>query len=348
MPRASSTASRSRASSLVAVGVRARRRVGLPVAARVVGDDAVPAALERARAHHDVAARRRQPVQQHDGASPRRPPRRPGARRPRSTLRSVIAGVVSLPSVDMIFDVTEPGLRGARSSSARARCRSSSTSGPSGAARAASSTPVLEKAVTAREGKVALAKLDTDANPTHLAGLPDPGDPGRQGVQGRQASSPSSSARSRARRSSASSTRCCPPRPTRSSRAATRRRCARALELEPSRADAPCRSPACCTRAASARRRWRCSSALRATSPADGLGRASSCSRPDAGAGRRVRRARRRRPGARARPADRRAAERRRRARTTIRKVVVGVLDELGVEHPLARDARRKLASALY
>jgi putative thioredoxin len=26
----------------------------------------------------------------------------------------------------------------------------------------------------------------------------------------------------------------------------------------------------------------------------------------------------------------------------------VGVLDELGVEHPLARESRRKLASALY
>jgi putative thioredoxin len=31
-----------------------------------------------------------------------------------------------------------------------------------------------------------------------------------------------------------------------------------------------------------------------------------------------------------------------------IRRVVVGVLDELGVEHPLARETRRRLASALY
>ncbi|MGZ4246008.1 MAG: tetratricopeptide repeat protein [Solirubrobacteraceae bacterium] len=31
-----------------------------------------------------------------------------------------------------------------------------------------------------------------------------------------------------------------------------------------------------------------------------------------------------------------------------IRRVVVGILDELGVENPLARDARRRLASALY
>ncbi len=35
-------------------------------------------------------------------------------------------------------------------------------------------------------------------------------------------------------------------------------------------------------------------------------------------------------------------------AKDDIRRVVVGVLDELGVEHPLAREGRRRLASALY
>jgi putative thioredoxin len=34
--------------------------------------------------------------------------------------------------------------------------------------------------------------------------------------------------------------------------------------------------------------------------------------------------------------------------RDALRRAVVGVLDELGVEHPLARDARRRLAAALY
>jgi putative thioredoxin len=34
--------------------------------------------------------------------------------------------------------------------------------------------------------------------------------------------------------------------------------------------------------------------------------------------------------------------------RDDIRRVVVGVLDDLGVEHPLAREYRRRLASALY
>lgn len=35
-------------------------------------------------------------------------------------------------------------------------------------------------------------------------------------------------------------------------------------------------------------------------------------------------------------------------ARDDIRRAVVGILDELGVDSPLARDARRRLASALY
>jgi putative thioredoxin len=34
--------------------------------------------------------------------------------------------------------------------------------------------------------------------------------------------------------------------------------------------------------------------------------------------------------------------------RDDVRRVVVAVLDQLGVEHPLARDARRRLAAALY
>ncbi len=34
--------------------------------------------------------------------------------------------------------------------------------------------------------------------------------------------------------------------------------------------------------------------------------------------------------------------------RDALRRIVVGVLDGLGVEHPLARETRRKLAAALY
>jgi putative thioredoxin len=35
-------------------------------------------------------------------------------------------------------------------------------------------------------------------------------------------------------------------------------------------------------------------------------------------------------------------------ARDDLRRVIVGILDELGVAHPLARDSRRRLAAALY
>jgi putative thioredoxin len=35
-------------------------------------------------------------------------------------------------------------------------------------------------------------------------------------------------------------------------------------------------------------------------------------------------------------------------AREEIRRVVVGILDQLGVEHPVSREARRRLAAALY
>jgi hypothetical protein len=51
---------------VVAVVAGAGRGTGAPVAAGVVGDDAVSAPLERARAHHDVAARSREAVQEHD------------------------------------------------------------------------------------------------------------------------------------------------------------------------------------------------------------------------------------------------------------------------------------------
>ena len=35
-------------------------------------------------------------------------------------------------------------------------------------------------------------------------------------------------------------------------------------------------------------------------------------------------------------------------ARDDVRRVLVALLDRLGVEHPLARDARRRMAAALY
>ena len=35
-------------------------------------------------------------------------------------------------------------------------------------------------------------------------------------------------------------------------------------------------------------------------------------------------------------------------SKDNIRRVIVGILDELGVDDPLARESRRRLASALY
>jgi putative thioredoxin len=35
-------------------------------------------------------------------------------------------------------------------------------------------------------------------------------------------------------------------------------------------------------------------------------------------------------------------------AKDDIRRVIVGILDDLGVEHPMSRDYRRRLAAALY
>ena len=62
-----------------------------------------------------------------------------------------------------VIDVDRAGVR--REGLARSRVPWSWTSGPRGAARAAQLTPVLEQAAPAREGKVDLAKVDTDANP---------------------------------------------------------------------------------------------------------------------------------------------------------------------------------------
>ena len=63
---------------VVAVGVRQWRGRGLAVAAGVVGDDAVPGALERLGPHDDVAAGRGEAVQQDDRAFRRRCRRRRG------------------------------------------------------------------------------------------------------------------------------------------------------------------------------------------------------------------------------------------------------------------------------
>ena len=111
------------------------------------------------------------------------------------------------------------------------------------------------------------------------------------------------------------------------------------------------RSRACCTRAATARRRCELlERTLAGDFAADGLAarirleRAGTPDLADAFAALDARR-----PASAALDllieAHRRAPTAR---KDDLRRVVVGVLDELGVEHPLARDARRRLAAALY
>ena len=113
--------------------------------AGVVEHHAVTGALERLRAHHHVAPRGGQPVQQHDRRARRPPLRPPASRRPRRSgnpCRSILASV-PIDATDATFerDVIQRSLRAAR----RRRLL-----GRSGAAPAASSTPVMEKAVAKR------------------------------------------------------------------------------------------------------------------------------------------------------------------------------------------------------
>ena len=143
----------------------------------------------------------------------------------------------------------------------------------------------------------------------------------------------------------------CPRRPTALVEPRRRgRTCAARWSSSPAAPTPPSRSPACSPRAASATRRWQLLAAVPGSFAADGLA-ARLRLEDDQDAARRVRRARRRRTSSAgldgliaaipARPSD---ADR----RDDLRRSVVGVLDELGVEHPLARESRRKLASALY
>ena len=121
----------------------------------------------------------------------------------------------------------------------------------------------------------------------------------------------------------------------------------RALELEPGRADASLALAGCWSPPAIARARWSCSRTSPGRSPptvsprglrlADDPDLAPAFAALDEGLTEQ---------GLDALIAAMPGS--RRRAQGRLRQVVVGVLDELGPAHPLARDARRKLASALY
>jgi putative thioredoxin len=208
-------------------------------------------------------------------------------------------------------------------------------------------TPILESAVTARDGKVALAKLDTDANPRIAAAFRIQGIPAVKAFRDGSVVTEFVGAQ--------------PPRmveqfldsllPSEADalvQAGGEEDLRRALELEPARADAGLalarilrdrgdRAGALAVlkefpgsfaaQGLAARLRLEDDEALReafAALDAGDLQRGldaliAAIAATDDG--------------------DR---------REDLRRAVVGVLDDLGVEHPLARESRRKLASALY
>jgi putative thioredoxin len=209
-------------------------------------------------------------------------------------------------------------------------------------------TPILEKAVNARTGKVALAKLDTDANPRLAAAF------GIQGIPAVKAF--------RDGRIAAEFVGAQPPAQverflddllpseadalTESGDEAALRR---ALELEPGHSDAAVALARLLHERGENQEALGLLDNVTGSFAADGLAArirleaepelSDAFAALDAGETERGLDALIAAIGAANGDGDR---------REDLRRVVVGVLDGLGVEHPLARESRRKLASALY
>ena len=209
-------------------------------------------------------------------------------------------------------------------------------------------TPVLEQAATEREGKVVLAKLDTEANPSIARAFEHPQHPGGQGVQGRQGRRRVRRARCRRPRSPSSSTRSSRPRRRSCREPGGEENLRRALELEPANTGA--RVALAKLLAADGHRDEALELvdgrpgfaaeglAARLRLEADDPALAGAFALLDAGDTEAALDAL---IAAIAATPDQERTD-------ALRRAVVGVLDELGVEHPLARESRRKLAAALY
>jgi putative thioredoxin len=208
-------------------------------------------------------------------------------------------------------------------------------------------TPILEQAVTERAGRVALAKVDTDANQRLAAAFRIQGIPAVKAFKDGQVAAEFTGAQ--------------PPQvvgrfidgllPSEADTlvaAGSEEDLRRALELEPSRADAG----VALARILAGRGEREDALAVLGEFPgnfgAEGLAArlrleddpalADAFAALDAGDQQR---------GLDALIAAIAAADDKDR-KEDLRRAVVGVLDDLGVEHPLARESRRKLASALY
>jgi putative thioredoxin len=208
-------------------------------------------------------------------------------------------------------------------------------------------TPVLEKAVTARAGKVALAKIDTDANPRVSTHYRIQSIPSVKAFRDGKVVSEFMGAQP-APQVERFLDALVPSEADELVRAGGEADLRRALELEPARADAAVPL----ARLLAARGEREEALALLATVPgsfaAEGLAARlrleadqelrSAFAALDGGE---LERGLDSLIGAIPGTADQDR-------RDDLRRSVVGVLDELGVEHPVARDSRRKLAAALY
>jgi putative thioredoxin len=207
--------------------------------------------------------------------------------------------------------------------------------------------PVLEQAVAAREGKVVLAKLDTDANPTLSNAFGIQGIPAVKAFRDGRVVSEFTGAQPRAQVDRFLDA-LLPTEADGLVESGDEASLRRAVELEPNRADALVPL----ARLLHARGEHAEALALLERAPGDfgGIGLKARIELEQAGA-----------PDLADAFAALDAADHERAldlliaalpsadgAKDDVRKVVVGVLDQLGVEHPLARDARRRLAAALY
>ena len=207
-------------------------------------------------------------------------------------------------------------------------------------------TPVLERLVTEREGKVALAKLDTDANPNIAAAFRIQGIPAVKAFKDGRLAGEFVGAQP-------------PPQveqfvdsllPSAADglvAAGDEQALRQALELEPGRADAAVALARILHERGEDEEALELLGYVAGSFAADGLAArirlekepelAEAFSALDAGE---IERGLDGLIGAIApNEGDR---------REDLRRAVVGVLDDLGVEHPVARESRRKLASALY
>src|SRR5215218_11464924 len=208
-------------------------------------------------------------------------------------------------------------------------------------------TPILEKAVTKRDGKVALAKLDTDANPRVSAEHRIQSIPSVKAYRDGKVVAEFMGAQPGPQVERFFDT-LVPSEAEELVRSGGEADLRRALELEPGRADAAVPL----ARLLAARGEREEALALLATAPgsfaAEGLaarlrleadeGLRGAFAALDGGE---LERGLDSLIGAIPASADQDR-------RDDLRRSVVGVLDELGVDHPVARDSRRKLASALY